>query len=1222
MSGDQFVHLHVHTEYSILDGAARINELVGSAAEMGMPAIATTDHGNMFGAIDFYKSCKKAGIKPIVGAELYVATRSRFEKGSREKDGSRHLTVLAYSNEGYQNLIRIVTAGHLEGFFYRPRVDKEILAAHSKGIIAFSGCLASEVNEHLKAGDIEAATATAGEFSEIFGRENYFIELQDHGIADQHKVFPSLLDIAKRLDLRTVATNDLHYTKRDDAGAHDALLCIQTNAKINEENRFKFDGQEFYLKTPEEMRSLFREQPEACDATLDIAERCDLSIEFGTMHLPPFTTPDGSTQEDYLRRLTYEGMRRRYGDNYPDGHRDRIEHELQVICSMGFAGYFLIVADLIQFARSRGIRVGPGRGSAAGSAVSYCLRITDIDPMRWGLIFERFLNPERIQMPDIDMDFDDTRRGEMIRYATERYGDDRVAQIITFGTIKGKQAIRDAARVLDYPYTAGDRLAKMYPPAIRGKEAPLLACFDSQVSWPDTDIARTDAYPNASDLRQADAEDPAPKRLIDRARPLEGLRRQVSVHAAAVVIADRPLVEYLPLKRADEANGGGIVTQFDMTGVEELGLLKMDFLGLRNLTVMTDTLRSLKKTRGIDLDIDNVELDDKKTYDMLSAGETIGVFQLESPGIRDLVKRLRPDRFEDVMALVALYRPGPLGQGMHIEYAERKHGKRKTQYLHEDLRPILDETFAIILYQEQVLRIAVDMAGFTMAEADTLRKAMGKKIAAVMRKQKERFTTGCAKKGYTEELALKLWSLIDEFSGYGFNKSHSCGYALIAYQTAYLKANYPVEYFAALLTSVKGNQDRTALYLAECRAMGITVYPPDVNTSDSDYTPTAEGEIRFGLSAIRNVGENVVSLLVKAREDKGAFRTPRDFASRVDPIGLNKRVVEALYKAGAFDSIDADRVARLEWGMDTRTGSRMLVLSDKATSFFEGFSRRRKEEDAGQFSLFGGTEDTSIESATHPSPSGAVIERSALLAAEKEMLGLYVSDHPLFEVEVSLRSLCDATIIDLSSKTDGTVVTIGGIVSKTQKKFTKKGESMAIVVLEDLAGAIEVVVFPSTYAGLSQEVLSTDTIICVKGKVDTREEPAKIVALEVWKPDLVVGERAAPASEDAADGATVIPFRARATAAAAAAAATRKPKPDSTEALVLKIAAERAGDPAFVAGLKSVLQSHPGPTPVHLHLQASGGGTKVMRLAQEFQVERRTGLYAELKAILGSDAVQ
>ena len=1175
-----FVHLHNHTEYSILDGAARIRALFDKAAQLEMPALAVTDHGVMYGAIDFLDAGKRTGVKPIIGAELYVATRSRFEKSSREKDFNHHLTVLAYTTEGYRNLMKLVSSGWLEGYYYRPRVDKEILAEHARGLIGFSGCLAGEVCTALKTGQPGEAQRAAAEYRDIFGAANYFIELQDHGLAEQRVVMPQLLDLAGRLGSPLVATNDLHYTDKRDAPAHDVLLCIQTNAKINEPGRFKFDAEEFYLKSAAEMRELFRDLPEACDNTLAIAERCDVQVEMGTLRLPPFAPPTEESQEAYLRRLVAEGAGRRYGDPLPREVADRIDHELGIIIRMGFAGYFLIVADLISFARSRSIRVGPGRGSAAGSVVSYCLGITDLDPIRYGLIFERFLNPDRRQMPDIDMDFDDRRRAEMIRYATDRYGEDRVAQIVTFGTIKGKQAIRDAARVLDLPYGIGDRLAKMYPPPILGKDAPLAACFDRSVDWPDPGV--NDAFSQASDLRRAYDEDEISRQVLDIARELEGLRRQVSVHAAGVVIGDEPLVNYTPLQRAQDG-AGGIVTQYEMHAVEDLGLLKMDFLGLRTLTILEDAVRNVERTQGRAVDIDDVPLDDRRTYDMLSRGDTIAIFQLESPGMRDLCKKLRPDRFEDVMALVALYRPGPLGERMHLEYAARKHGQRTVEYLHPDLKPILEETFGIILYQEQALQIAVDMAGFTMAEADTLRKAIGKKIATVMRAQREKFVTGCIGKGYPKDLANKLWEMIDHFSGYGFNRSHSCGYAYIAYQTAYLKAHYPVEYVAALLTSVKDKQDRTALYLAECRTMGITVDPPDVNLSASDYTPLPPadgkpGEIRIGLSAIRNVGENVVAEIIRERERGGPFASFADFCHRVDPAALNKRVIESFVKAGAFDSLGLNRADFLTWGTDTRTGEARLVLCESAGKMLDGAADDRRKEQEGQSSLFGAEQKQALITANGPSPSGADIPRAALLAAEKEMLGLYVSDHPLLEVEKALRASTDTPIADCVSAPDGSTRTVGGIVSRFAKKFTKKGEAMAVVMLEDLAGAIEVVVFPSSYEKFAP-LLGKDAIVCVKGKIDLRDDAPKLVALEIWKPNLAAGG----------------------------------------DPLVLDIAATEC-TPGFVEQLKVVLSSHPGLTPVHLRLN-SGENTKVLRLPDDFRIERRNGLYAELKTLLGAGAM-
>ena len=1179
---DGFVHLHNHTEYSILDGAARIKAMFSKAARLEMPALAVTDHGVMYGAIDFLDAGRASGVKPIIGAELYVATRSRFEKSSREKDFNHHLTVIASTNEGYRNLMRLVTAGWLDGYYYRPRIDKEVLAAHAAGLIGFSGCLAGEVCTALTTGRPGEALRAAAEYRDIFGAGNYFVELQDHGLAEQRDVLPQLLSLGRELGAPLVATNDLHYTERSDAAAHDVLLCIQTNSKISEPGRFKFDAEEFYLKTAQEMRELFREMPDACDNTLAIAERCQVDVEFGTLHLPPFVPPTRETQEAYLRRLVAEGATRRYGEVLPAEVSERIEHELGIILRMGFAGYFLIVADLIFFARSRGIRVGPGRGSAAGSVVSYCLGITDLDPIRYGLIFERFLNPDRRQMPDIDMDFDERGRGEMIRYATERYGEDRVAQIVTFGTIKGKQAIRDAARVLDLPYGIGDRLAKMYPPPILGKDAPLAACFERGVEWPE-ESGTNEAFKQATDLRASYDEDEISRRVLDIARELEGLRRQVSVHAAGVVIGDEPLVNYTPLQRAQDG-AGGIVTQYEMHAIENLGLLKMDFLGLRTLTVLEDTVRYVESTRKVIVDIDRVPLEDRRTYDMLSRGDTMAVFQLESPGMRDLCKKLRPDRFEDVMALVALYRPGPLGERMHLEYAARKHNQHTVEYLHPDLKPILEETFGIIIYQEQALRIAVDMAGFSMGEADTLRKAIGKKIPAVMRAQKEMFISGCIGKGYAKDIADKLWEMIDHFSGYGFNRAHSCGYAYIAYQTAYLKANHPVEYMAALLTSVEDKQDKSAQYLAECRIMGITVDPPDVNLSASDYTPLPSqdgkpGEIRIGLSAIRNVGENVVAEIIRERERNGAFQTFADFCHRVDPTALNKRVIESFVKAGAFDSLGVNRPDYLTWGTDTRTGEQRLVLSEAAAKMLDAAAGDRRNEQAGQSSLFGVEERHAMMTGSGPAPSGTDIPRSALLAAEKEMLGLYVSDHPLLEVEGALRASTDIHIADVRSAGEGAIRTVGGIVVRFAKKFTKKGEAMAVIVLEDLAGAIEVVVFPSSYEKFAP-LLSKEAIVCVKGKVDLRDEEPKLVALEVWHPNLETG--GAP--------------------------------------LVLTLDAG-ACTPPVVEQLKEVLSSHPGLTPVHLRL-TSGANTKVLRLPDDFRIERRNGLYAELKSLLGAGALR
>jgi len=1146
----------------MLDGASRIDDLFAEAARMGMPALAVTDHGVMYGAVDFYSTGRKYGVKPIIGSELYVATRSRHEKSSREKDSNHHMTAVAQNEQGYRNLMKLVSLGHLEGYYYKPRVDKELLAAHAEGIIATSGCLAGEVGQLLLQGQVEQAANVVGEYREIFGPDNFFVELQDHGIADQRTIFRDLIDVARRTGAPLLATNDLHYVRREDSVVHDVLLCVQTGATINEPGRFKFDGEEFYLKTPEEMRGLFSDFPEACDNTLAIAERCNVELEFGVYRLPQFVPPTGEDVVEYLRRSTFEGAARRYGDPLSQDVIDRVTYELGVIQSMGFAEYFLIVADLIDFAKTNGVRVGPGRGSAAGSIVSYCLGIVEVDPMRWGLIFERFLNPGRKEMPDIDMDFDDRRRGDVIRYVTDKYGDDRVAQIVTFSTIKGKQGIRDAARVLGMPYAVGDRLARMYPPSILGKDPPLAACFESKFEWPEG-AGRNEAYPNATDLRQAYGSDEDSKRVLDIARGLEGLRRQAGVHAAGVVIGDRPLTEYVPVSRNEQI--GGIVTQYEMNAVARLGLLKMDFLGLRNLTVITDTLEHVRRC-GVDVDIDAIPLDDPLTYALLTRGDTVGVFQLGEPGMRELVKRLQPDCFEDVMALVALYRPGPLGAKMHLEYANRKHGLSKVEYPHADLEPILKDTYGIILYQEQVIRIASDIAGFSAAEAESFRKAIGKKIVDVMQAQREKFLQGSAARGYESGLANRLWEMIDHFSGYGFNKSHSCCYGLISYQTGYLKAHYPVEYLAALLTSVKDKVERSAPYLAECRAMGITVEPPDVNVSDSDFTPTREGTIRFGLSAVRNVGENVVARVLTARREKGDFTGYADFCSKVDPVCLNRRVIESLAKAGAFDSLGVDRAALLQ-----RDPDKGVVLSEAATLVADHAVAKAKAEDQGQFSLFASKPEAFDD--VDPSP-GPEIPKNILLAAEKEMLGVYVSDHPLLAVEAALRGATDHRVCDVATMSDQDAVSVGGLVTRLQKRFTRKGDPMAVFWLEDLEGAVEVVVFPSAYAA-AQVSLVPDAIVCAKGRIDMREDTAKIVAHDVR-----------PLNVDAA-----------------------------TEPLVLTMPSEACTE-TFVGRLKGVLESHPGLSPVHLRLK-SATGAKTLRLPQQFAVERRNELYAELKVLLG-----
>src|ERR687891_519478 len=938
-----FVHLHTHTEFSLLDGASRITApadssavtLIDTVAALGMPALAMTDHGAMFGALDFYRAARERGVTPILGVEAYVAPGSRFDRTPGENEERyRHLTILARNETGYRNLLRLVTDSHLEGFYHRPRVDKDLLAERAEGLIGFTGCLAGEVCRLLMAGQRAKALEVAAAYRDLFGEGSFYVEIQDHGLPEQGQVTPMLIELAGKLGLPLVATNDTHYTEKAHARAHDVLLCIQQPGKVlADTDRLRFDTEEFYLKSAEPIPML--ERP--------LVERAE------PLHVPRFDPPGGGDHETFLRELAEAGARERYGEVHPEV-RDRLEHELRVISSMGFAGYFLIVWDLIRFARERGIRVGPGRGSAAGSVVSYCLRITDLDPLRYGLIFERFLNPERKLMPDIDMDFDERRRDEIIRYVAERYGHDHVAQIITFQTIKGKQGIRDAARVLGFPASVGDRLCKMYPPALLGREYPIEKALE---------LSR--------ELADAYEREPEAREIVDTARELEYLRREDSVHAAGVVIGDQPLVHYLPLKLSKDSRDDSrrIVTQFDMHGVEDLGLLKMDFLGLRTLSVIEDTLSHLRR-RDVELDIDHVPLDDAAVYEMLGRADTTGVFQMESPGMRSLIRQLAPDRFEDLMALVALYRPGPLSANMHVEYAERKHGRKPVTYPHADLEPVLASTYGVIVYQEQVMEIAVRMAGYTMGQADLLRKAMGKKIREELIPHRETFVKGAVTNGYPERLAQDVFDLIVPFADYGFNASHACGYALIAYQTAYLKAHHPVEYMAALLTSVKDVKDRKPFYLNACRVAGITVLPPDVNASHLDFTP-ADGEIRYGLSAVRNVGAAAVHQIIEARHTKGPFRSFTDFCRKVDAGILHKKVLESLILSGAFDSLGYPRRGLLET-YDKVAGP---ILAD------------RRAEAAGQHSLFGagGAPQELDESVL----STEEFEKRQLLRHEKEM---------------------------------------------------------------------------------------------------------------------------------------------------------------------------------------------------------------------------------------------
>lgn len=1175
--GDSFTHLHLHTEYSMLDGAARVSDVVAAAAADGQPAIGITDHGNMYGILEFYAACKNHGIRPILGLEAYQAHDSRHERPPRrgriddtggDAEGGRklyyHLTLLAENNVGYKNLIQLSSRSFMEGYYYKPRVDWDILAEHSSGLIATTGCLGGHVLQSLLNGDKKGALEKAARLQDIFGRDNLFVELQDHGIPEQSTTNPQLLEIARKIGAPLLATNDSHYTHQEDAVAHDALLCVQTGSLQSDPDRFKFYGDQHYLKTADEMRRLFAELPEACDNSLWIAERCNVEITFGNPQLPDFPLPEGfADAAAYLEHLTFDGARERWGGQLPDAVVDRLAYELKVIGDMRYSSYFLIVWDLIRHARARGIRVGPGRGSAAGCAVAYCLGITDLDPIKYDLLFERFLNPSRVTMPDIDMDFEARYKDEMIRYAAERYGRDRVAQIVTFSQIKARAAVRDAARVLGYPYAVGDKVAKAMPPLIMGRDTPLKACLEHDDKY-------DEGYKMASDLRQMYSEDADIAKVIDVAKGLEGLRRQDGIHAAAVVITKEPLTEYLPIQRKPEAGkpieDAPVVTQYEMHGVEDLGLLKMDFLGLRNLDVISDSLKIIKSFRGVDLDIDAVVLDDEPTYEMLRRGDSLGVFQLEGTPMRTLLRSLAPTTFEDIAALVALYRPGPMAANMHNDYADRKNERKAVTYFHPDAEEVLADTYGLMIYQESVMRVAQKFAGFSLADADNLRKACGKKVRELMALERAKFVEGVERTGYGAKLGTELFNIIERFADYAFSKNHAYPYALVAYQTAYLKANYPHEYMAALLTSVKTTLEKAAVYLAECRARGISVLTPDVNRSESDFVAARLDDgrevIPFGLSAVRNVGEGLVAQLLAEREKNGPFADFYDFCERVDTSVLNKRTLESLIKAGGFDSLGHPRKGLLQ------------VFEQ----IVDGTVARRRERDQGVMSLFGdlGEEGTA-----------AFDERMAIadvefgkrerLAYEKEMLGLYVSDHPLMGAEQALRRRCDRTIDELATLNEGGMVKIGGVCTGLQRKWTRKGDLMAVFQLEDLKSQIEVMVFPKTMTDIGH-LLADDAVLIVKGRLDTREaEAPKLVAMSV----------------EVFDGVT-----------------------DGAPPLRIKVQPQALSEQQL-GKLKALLSEFPGESEVFVHL----GEGHALRLPAAMNVEVTTGLLGELRVLFGPDSL-
>jgi DNA polymerase-3 subunit alpha len=1101
-----FVHLHNHTEYSMLDGAARVEEMVLAAQRDGQGAISITDHGNLYGVIDFYQTCLKHGVTPIIGLEAYMAANSRFDRPARrgkiddtggDSEGGQklyhHLTLLAMTNEGYDNLRVLSSRAYLEGYYYKPRLDWELLELYARGLVATSGCLGGVVLQALMQDNYAKARELAGRLQSIFGPENFFIELQDHGIAAQQRTNPQLLALAKDLAAPLVATNDLHYVRQSDAEMHDALLCIGTNSRVADPDRFHFEGDQHYLKSAAEMRYLFREVPEACDNTLLIAERANVTIEFDNDGLPEFPLPEGydeSTHKEsatrYLRDLTYRGARERYGENVSDEVRARIDYELGVIADMGFSDYFLVVWDLIRYAHERNIRVGPGRGSSAGCCVAYCLRIVDIDPLQYGLYFERFLNPGRRSMPDIDMDFDERYRGEMIRYAAERYGSDHVAQIVTFSTIKARAAVRDSARVLGYPPQLGDRIAKAMPQLVMGQDLPLEACFTPVPGY-------ENRYSEAAELRALYTSDGEVKHVVDVAKGFVDKRRQDGIHAAAVVITKGPILDYVPVQRKSGPNGSSegapIVTQYEASAIEKLGLLKMDFLGLRNLAIIERTLDHIERRTGERVDIDHVALDDQKVYAMLRQGNSIGIFQLEGEKMRQLMRRLAPTTFDDIAALNALYRPGPMGENTHNDYADRKNLRQAVAYDHPVLEDVLSGTYGLMVYQEDIMRVATALAGYTLPEADDLRKACAKKIREMIRDQRDKFVDGCEREGYGRNLGNAIFDKIEPFADYAFPKSHAYGYARIGYQNAWLKANYPVEYMSALLTSFRDDKDKAAVYLSEARQMGITVGVPDVNESLADYTPssTHPDTIVFGMAAVRNVGEAVVDKIVAEREAGGAFSSIYDFVRRVDPVVLNRRTMESLIKAGAFDSLGVARQGFLL----------------KVDEIVEVTLARRKDLSLGISTLFAAFNDDGAGDweGTEILLSDVEFDQSVKLDFEREMLGTYVSDHPLYGAMDALAAKTEGSIVSIRERAEEIAhsnrpVAVGGILAEVQVRQTKMNKPYARVILEDLGGALEVHVSVNAFERFSG-FLVKDSVVVMKVRVSDNDEELRFNAVDV-----------------------------------------------------------------------------------------------------------------------------
>ncbi len=1064
MPRSEFVHLHLHTQYSLLDGACRIKDILNLATQYKMDTLAITDHGNLFGAIDFYLGAQKAGVKPIIGCEVYVAAGSRLEKNSRSIDeAAYHLILLARDEAGYHNLMKLVSIGYLEGFYYRPRIDKEILAQYSKGLLGLSACIKGEIPALLQQKRFNDALKSADDYLNILGKGNFYLELQENSLPEQKIVNDGLKKISQQLNIGLVATNDVHYLTRQHAASHEALLCIQTQTTLDDPNRMRFQTEEFYFKSPQEMKELFKDTPEAIANTLEIAQRCNLELDFSRIHLPKYDPPVGKTKEEFLKELCEAGLKTRFQEVTAQ-ISERLEHELKIIIDMGFVSYFLIVWDFISYAKEQGIPVGPGRGSAAGSLVSYILRITDINPLKYGLLFERFLNPERLGLPDIDIDFCYERRQEVIDYVTKKYGQENVAQIITFGTMQARAVVRDVGRVMGMSYADVDRIAKMIPP-------------DPSITLKDA----LEGEPEINNLYKTDAQI---TKLIDTALSLEGLNRHASIHAAGVVIADKPLNNYMPLfKTADDQ----ITTGYSMGILEKIGLLKVDFLGLRTLTVIDSSLKLIKETQNKTIDIDNILLDDAPAYKLLTAAQTMGIFQLESSGMRDLLRKLEPQRFEDLIALLALYRPGPIGSGMLDDFIQRKHGRVPIKYDHKKLETVLKETYGIMVYQEQIMQTASDLAGFSLAQADLLRRAMSKKIPEVMEQQRRNFVLGCLKNSISETLASKIFDQIDYFSGYGFNRSHSAAYALISYRTAYLKANFPVEFMTALLTSERDNTDKIVEYVNEAARMGLKVLPPDINQSGALFKVVDKNTIRFGLLAVKNVGRGAIESIIDARKE-GAFSSLQDLCQRIDLRLANRKVLESLIKCGALDYFGLTRASMFA-GLDN-----ILELS----------SKMNRERASGQMSFFGqGSSGNGFGSAVASLPQVKEWPEPQLLSFEKDMLGFYVSGHPLARYAGQLKRFSSFSTANLSQCNDGAEIKIIGLIAKIKQTLTRqKQEKMAILKLEDLEGVVEVLVFPAAFQKVSRYI-QPNTVALVRGRLNLKEDAPKIIANDLFPIDEV-----------------------------------------------------------------------------------------------------------------------